>query len=54
MNVKILTGWTEKGMEKKIHEFINDSSIEVIDIKLTSQLIFLCTMVLYNEKPEQS
>lgn len=32
MKVNTFYGWTEKGIDKKVNEFLNDTSIDIVDI----------------------
>ncbi|MGE7661160.1 sporulation protein Cse60 [Peribacillus sp. NPDC097197] len=42
MKIKTFYGWTEKGMDKKVNEFLAAvPSINVVDIKFGSPLFFL-------------
>jgi hypothetical protein len=50
MRVKTIYGWTEARMDEKINEFINDASIEVIEIQYASPIFFFSAMITYREK----
>ncbi|MFC0562245.1 sporulation protein Cse60 [Halalkalibacter alkalisediminis] len=50
MKVKTFYGWSEKGMDKKVNEFLKDTSIEIVDIKFSSPIFFFSAMVIYKEK----
>lgn len=38
MKVKIFSAMSEKGLDKKVNEFLSDISAEIIDIKFSSVL----------------
>jgi len=50
LRVKTFYGWTEKRMDKKINEFLSNKSIEVVDIKFASPLLFFSAMIIYKGK----
>lgn len=50
MRVKTIYGWTETKMDERINEFINDASIEVIEIQYASPIFFFSALITYREK----
>ncbi|MFJ7637716.1 sporulation protein Cse60 [Peribacillus sp. NPDC097206] len=51
MKIKTFYGWTEKGMDKKVNEFLAAvPSINVVDIKFGSPVFFFSAMVIYKEE----
>jgi hypothetical protein len=50
MKVKTFIGWTEKGIDKRVNEFLEDSSIEIVDIKFSFPLFLFSAMVIYKDK----
>ncbi|MFE8700833.1 hypothetical protein ACFYKX_09420 [Cytobacillus sp. FJAT-54145] len=49
MRIKTITGWSEKDFDKKVNEFLNDTTIEIVDIKFTNPIFFYSAMVIYKE-----
>lgn len=49
MRVKTFYGWSEKGMDKKVNEFLENATIEVVDIKFATPVFFYSAMVIYKE-----
>lgn len=50
MRVKTFTAWTETGLDKKVNEFLQDSSIEIIEVKYASPFFVYSVMILYKQK----
>ncbi|MGM8363930.1 hypothetical protein ACLIBG_00480 [Virgibacillus sp. W0181] len=50
MKIKTFYGFSEKGLDKKVNEFLNDYSIEVVDIKFSTPIFFFSAMVMYKER----
>lgn len=50
MRVKTFYGWSEKGMDRKVNEFLESTNIEVVDIKFATPIFFFSAMVIYKEK----
>jgi hypothetical protein len=50
LKVKTFYGWSEKGMDKKVNEFLSDTSIDIVDIKFSSTIFYFSAMVIYKEK----
>lgn len=49
MRVKTFYGLSEKGMDKKVNEFLEHATIEVVDIKFATPVFFYSAMVIYKE-----
>lgn len=49
MQVKTFYGYSEKSLDRKINEFLEDSSLEVIDIKFTAPIFYFCAMIIYKK-----
>ena len=47
MRVKTFYGWSEKSMERKLNEFLEDSPLEIIDIKFATPIFFFSATVMY-------
>lgn len=52
MRVKTIYAWSEKGMDRKVNEFLEGAAAEVIDIKFATPILFFSAMVMY--KPADS
>lgn len=50
MRVKTFSGMTEKGLEKKINQFLSDTSHEIVDVKFSSNTFLYSAMVIYKGK----
>lgn len=47
MRVKTFYGYSEKSIDRKINEFLDDSNLEVIDIKFAAPIFYFSAMVIY-------
>ena len=47
MRVKTLSGWSEKSLDRKINEFLENPSVEMVDIKFATPIFFFSAMVIY-------
>ncbi|HIS29004.1 MAG TPA: hypothetical protein IAA78_06050 [Candidatus Avamphibacillus intestinigallinarum] len=47
MQVQVFTAITETGLTRKMNRFLNESSVEVIDIKFSSTIFFLSGLIMY-------
>lgn len=47
LRVKTFYGWSEKSMDRKLNEFLEDSALEIIDIKFATPIFFFSAMVMY-------
>ncbi|WP_422122368.1 hypothetical protein DHX103_11210 [Planococcus sp. X10-3] len=47
MRVKTIYAWSEKGMDRKVNEFLEGAAVEVIDIKFATPIFFFSAMVMY-------
>ncbi|RNF38852.1 sporulation protein Cse60 [Planococcus salinus] len=52
MRVKTFYAWSEKGMDRKVNEFLEGAAAEVVDIKFATPIFFFSAMVMY--KPSDS
>ena len=52
MKIKVFTAGTDKGLEKKVNRFLENSNINIIDIKFTGGFGFIAVMIRYEEKPK--
>lgn len=52
MRVKTFYGWSETGLDRKVNEFLENSSAEIVDIKFSTPIFFFSAMVIY--KPADS
>ncbi|WP_192894730.1 hypothetical protein [Neobacillus notoginsengisoli] len=50
MKAKTIIGYTEKGFDKKVNDFLSDASLEIIDVKFSSPVFFFAVLILYKEK----
>ena len=51
MKIKTFIGWSEKGLDKKVNDFLSNNSVEVADIKFANPLFYYSVMVFYRESP---
>lgn len=49
MKVETFSGLTEKGLSKKINNFLDGKSIEVVDIKYSTSLFYMGAMVIFKD-----
>lgn len=47
MKVKTFYGWSEKSMDRKINEFLEETGLEIVDIKFATPIFFFSAMVIY-------
>ncbi|MGM8215395.1 sporulation protein Cse60 [Bacillaceae bacterium W0354] len=47
MKVKTFSAATEKTLDKRINQFLNDPSLELIDIKFSYSIFTFSAMVIY-------
>lgn len=47
MRIKTFYGWSEKGLDRKVNEFLEDPVLEIIDIKFPTPVFYFCAMVMY-------
>lgn len=47
MRVKTFYALSEKGMDRKVNEFLEDTGVEVVDIKFATPIFFFSAMVMY-------
>ncbi|WP_142828887.1 sporulation protein Cse60 [Planococcus soli] len=47
MRVKTFYGYSEKSIDRKINEFLEDTTLEIIDIKFTAPIFYFSAMVIY-------
>lgn len=47
MQVKAFTAMSEHSLSKKMNQFLNEVSVEVIDIKFSSTMFFLSGLIIY-------
>ena len=47
MRVRTLTALTETGLDRKINNFLESNSLDVIDIKYSSSLFYMGVLVIY-------
>ena len=47
MRVNTFYAWSETGMDRKVNEFIEGASVEVVDIKFATPILFFSAMVMY-------
>lgn len=50
MKVKTFTAWSDNRLDMKINAFLDNNSIEVIEVKFVSPIFYYTAMVLYKEK----
>ncbi|HLR42903.1 MAG TPA: hypothetical protein VK067_06670 [Pseudogracilibacillus sp.] len=49
MRVKTITGFTESGLDKKVNKFMENNTIEIIDIQYSASLFYMGAMIIYSE-----
>ena len=47
MRVKTFVGWSENNLDQKVNGFLEDSTLEIVDIKFAIHFFFFSAMVLY-------
>lgn len=47
MKIETFSGFTEKGLSKKVNEFLDNNDVEVVDIKYSSSVFYMGAMVIY-------
>lgn len=47
VKVKTFYGWSEKSMDRKINEFLEDTDLEIVDIKFATPVFVYSAMVIY-------
>ena len=47
MKVKTFVGWSENNLDQKVNGFLEDSTLEIVDIKFAIHFFFFSAMVLY-------
>ncbi|MDQ0430307.1 hypothetical protein QOZ98_003145 [Planomicrobium stackebrandtii] len=47
MRVKTFYGYSEKSIDRKINEFLDDTNLEVIDIKFAAPIFYFSAMIMY-------
>lgn len=47
MRVKTFYGYSEKSIDRKINEFLEDAALEIIDIKFSAPIFYFSAMVVY-------
>lgn len=50
MKVRTFTAMTEKSLDNNVNHFINNASIEVLEIKFSATIFSVAAMVVYKEK----
>lgn len=50
MKVKIFTSISEKSLENKVNDFIQNNNIEVKDIQYSSSVFYVSVCIVYMEK----
>lgn len=49
MKIKTFIGWSDKGLDKKVNNFLRINPVEVIDIKFANPLFYYSVIVFYRE-----
>lgn len=49
LKVQIFTGFTETGLSRKINKFIDNNSVEVVDIKFSTSFFYMGAIVIYRK-----
>lgn len=49
MKVKTFNGWSEKHLDKKVNEFLSNTSSKIVDIKFSATIFGPSAMVIYEE-----
>lgn len=44
-----MIGFTESGLDKKVNKFMENNTIEIIDIQFSASLFFMGAMIIYSE-----
>lgn len=47
MKIETFSAFTEKGLSAKVNEFLENNTVEVIDIKFSTSISYLGAMVIY-------
>lgn len=47
MRVKTFVGWSENNLDQKVNGFLEDSTLEIVDIKFAIHFFFFSAMVIY-------
>lgn len=47
LRIKTFYAWSEKSMDKKVNEFLEEPTLEIIDIKFPTPVFYFCAMVMY-------
>lgn len=50
MKVKTFSAMSEKGLDKKVNQFLNDISAKIEDIKFSSSIFIVYAMIIYKER----
>ncbi|ABR48058.1 hypothetical protein Amet_1893 [Alkaliphilus metalliredigens QYMF] len=49
MKTKIFYAFNEKTVESKVNDFLENSSVEVIDLKFSATVFYFSVLILYRE-----
>lgn len=49
MRIKTITGFTESGLDRKVNKFLENNTIELIDIQYAASLFYMGAMIVYSE-----
>ena len=47
LKVKTIVGYSEKALDKKVNDFLSDTSLEIIEVQYSSNLFFHSVLILY-------
>lgn len=50
MKVKTLSALSEKGLDKKVNEYLSNLSAEIVDIKFSASTFAVYAMMVYKER----
>ncbi|MEN1970206.1 sporulation protein Cse60 [Lentibacillus sp. N15] len=48
--MKTFSSMSEKGLDKKINDFLSDTPFEIVDVKFSISIFSYSAMVIYKEK----
>lgn len=51
MRIRTFYGWSEKSLDRKVNEFLEDTALEIVDIKFATPVFYFSAMVIYKTGP---